>query len=136
MVESIKNDLEYIENQLLEVTKVNNICKENIYKPLIGNIDKKIEELEQEFIDNSKDFMLKYYSANNCVFDPNDFKIIPIVDCKPDTYELIDKGFIKGTLSQRISYWFKKKWYSFLFILFLFKIYIKKKYHEFFKKDL
>lgn len=130
MSESIKNNLEYIEKQLLEVTKVNNICKENIYKPLIGNIDKKIEELEQEFIDNSKDFMLKYYSANNCIFDPNDLKIIPIVDCKPDTYELINNGFIKGTKKQRIIYWIKNKWYKCLFMLFLLKIYIKKKFNK------
>lgn len=130
MIESIKNDLEYIDKQLLEATKINNICKDNIYKPLIGNIDKKIEELEQEFIDISKNFMLKYYLANNCVFEPNDFKIIPIVDCKPNTYELIDKGFIRGNINQRIKYRFQKIWYKTLFLLLLSKIYIKKKFNE------
>ena len=130
MVESIKNDLEYIKNQLLEVTKVNNICKENIYKPLIGNIDKKIEELEKEFIDNSKKIMLKYYSYNNCVFDPNNLKIIPINDSNFDYYELIDNGLMKGTKKQRIIYWIKNKWYKCLFILFLLKIYVKKKFNK------
>ena len=44
--------------------------------------------------------------------------------------ELLDNGFMKGTLSQRLSYHIKKTWYKLLFLLLLSKIYIKKKFNE------
>jgi len=44
--------------------------------------------------------------------------------------ELIDNGFMKETLRQQLSYRIKKIWYKLLFLLFLSKIYIKKKFNE------
>ena len=126
------NDINYFESKIYESLAINNDCQENIKKSLIGefNFEKQLEELEKEFIENSKQIIGKYYQANCKVFPENiSFIIQPDETQQYDTDELIDKGFIKGTFKQRLSYKIRKVWYKLLFILFLLKIYINKKWN-------
>jgi len=126
------NDINYFESKIYESLAINNDCQENIQKSLIGEFkfDKKLEELEKEFIENSKQIIGKYYQANCKVFPENiSFIIQPDETQQYDTDELIDKGFIKGTFKQRLLYKIRKIWYKLLFILFLLKIYINKKWN-------
>ena len=125
------NDINYFENKIYESLAINNDCQENIQKSLIGEFkfDKKLEELEKEFIENSKQIIGKYYQADCKVFPENiSFIIQPDETQQYDTDELIKNGFIKGTFKQRLSYRIRKVWYKLLFILFLLKIYINKQW--------
>lgn len=125
------NDINYFENKIYESLAINNYCQENIQKSLIGEFkfDKKLEELEKEFIENSKQIIGKYYQADCKVFPENiSFIIQPDETQQYDTDELIKNGFIKGTFKQRLSYRIRKVWYKLLFILFLLKIYINKQW--------
>ena len=123
------NDINYFENKIYESLAINNDCQENIQKSLIGEFkfDKKLEELEKEFIENSKQIIGKYYQTDCKVFPENiSFVIQPNETQQYDTDELINLGLIKGTFKQRLFYKIKKVWYTFIFILFLLKIYIKR----------
>lgn len=125
------NDINYFENKIYESLAINNDCQENIQKSLIGEFkfDKKLEELEKEFIENSKQIIGKYYQADCKVFPENiSFIIQPDETQQYDTDELIKNSFIKGTFKQRLSYRIRKVWYKLLFILFLLKIYINKQW--------
>ena len=125
------NDINYFENKIYESLAINNDCQENIQKSLIGEFkfDKKLEELEKEFIENSKQIIGKYYQADCKIFPENiSFIIQPDETQQYDTDELIKNGFIKGTFKQRLSYRIRKIWYKLLFILFLLKIYIIKQW--------
>lgn len=125
------NDINYFENKIYESLAINNDCQENIQKSLIGEFkfDKKLEELEKEFLDTSNVLIRKYCQANCQVFPENiSFIIQPDETQQYDTDELIKNGFIKGTFKQRLSYRIRKVWYKLLFILFLLKIYIIKKW--------
>ncbi len=123
------NDINYFENKMYESLAINNYCQENIKKSLIGEFkfDKKLEELEKEFIENSKQIIGKYYQVDCKVFPENiSFVIQPNETKQYDSNELIKNGFIKGTFKQRLFYKIKKVWYTFIFVLFLMKIYIKR----------
>lgn len=125
------NDINYFENKIYESLAINNDCQENIQKSLIVGFkfDKKLEELEKEFIENSKQIIGKYYQADCKVFPENiSFIIQPDETQQYDTDELIKNGLIKGTFKQRLSYRTRKVWYKLLFILFLLKIYINKQW--------
>ena len=130
MTDSIQT-INYFENKIYESLAINNDCQENIQKSLIGEFkfDKKLEELEKEFLDTSNVLIRKYCQANCQVFPENiSFIIQPNETQQYDTDELIKNGFIKGTFKQRLSYRIRKVWYKLLFILFLLKIYIIKKW--------
>lgn len=130
MTDSIQT-INYFENKIYESLAINNDCQENIQKSLIGEFkfDKKLEELEKEFIENSKQIIGKYYQADCKVFPENISFIIQSDETQQyDTDELINKGFIKGTFKQRLTYRIRKVWYKLLFILFLLKIYINKQW--------
>ena len=121
--------INYFENKIYESLAINKYCQENIQKSLIGkfNFEKQLEELEKEFIENSKQIIGKYYQADCKVFPENiSFVIQPNETQQYDTDELINLGLIKGTFKQRLFYKIKKVWYTFIFILFLLKIYIKR----------
>lgn len=123
--------INYFENKIYESLAINNDCQENIQKSLIGEFkfDKKLEELEKEFLNTSNVLIRKYCQANCQVFPENiSFIIQPNETQQYDTDELIKNGFIKGTFKQRLSYRIRKVWYKLLFILFLLKIYIIKKW--------
>ena len=123
--------INYFENKIYESLAINNDCQENIQKSLIGEFkfDKKLEELEKEFLDTSNVLIRKYCQANCQVFPENiSFIIQPDETQQYDTDELIKNGFIKGTFKQRLSYRIRKVWYKLLFILFLLKIYINKQW--------
>lgn len=130
MTDSIQT-INYFENKIYESLAINNDCQENIQKSLIGEFkfDKKLEELEKEFLDTSNVLIRKYCQANCQVFPENiSFIIQPNETQQYDTDELIKNGFIKGTFKQRLSYRIRKVWYKLLFILFLLKIYINKQW--------
>ena len=130
MTDSIQT-INYFENKIYESLAINNDCQENIDKSLIGEFkfDKKLEELEKEFLDTSKQIIGKYYQVDCKVFPENiSFIIQPDETQQYDTDELIKNGFIKGTFKQRLSYRIRKVWYKLLFILFLLKIYINKQW--------
>ena len=121
--------INYFENKIYESLAINNYCQENIKKSLIGefNFEKQLEELEKEFIENSKQIIGKYYQADCKVFPENiSFVIQPDETQQYNIDELIKNDFIKGTFKQRLSYKIRKVWYKLLFILFLLKIYIKR----------
>jgi hypothetical protein len=123
--------INYLESKIYESLAINNDCQENIQKSLIGEFkfEKRLEELEKEFIESSQELMRKYCQANCQVFPENmSFIIQPNETQQYDTDELINKGLIKGTLKQRLTYRIRKVWYKLLFILFLLKIYIIKKW--------
>lgn len=125
------NDINYFESKIYESLAINNDCQENIQKSLIGGFkfDKKLEKLEKEFIENSKQIIGKYYQADCKVFPENISFIIQLDETQQyDTDELIKNGLIKGTFKQRLSYRIRKVWYKLLFILFLLKIYINKQW--------
>lgn len=125
------NDINYFENKIYESLAINNDCQENIQKSLIGEFkfDKKLEELEKEFLDTSNVLIRKYCQANCQVFPENiSFIIQPDETQQYDTDELIKNGLIKGTFKQRLNYRIRKVWYKLLFILFLLKIYINKQW--------
>lgn len=125
------NDINYFENKIYESLAINNGCQENIQKSLIGEFkfDKKLEELEKEFLDTSNELVRKYCQTNCQVF-PKDISFIiqPNETQQYDTDELIKNVLIKGTFKQRLSYRTRKVWYKLLFILFLLKIYINKQW--------
>lgn len=130
MTDSIQT-INYFENKIYESLAINNDCQENIQKSLIGEFkfDKKLEELEKEFLDTSNLLIRKYCQVNCQVFPENiSFIIQPNETQQYDTDELIKNGFIKGTFKQRLSYRIRKVWYKLLFILFLLKIYINKQW--------
>lgn len=130
-MKNLINDINYFENKIYESLAINNDCQENIQKSLIGEFkfDKKLEELEKEFLDTSNVLIRKYCQANCQVFPENiSFIIQPDETQQYDTDELIKNGFIKGTFKQRLSYRIRKVWYKLLFILFLLKIYINKQW--------
>ena len=130
-MKNLINDINYFENKIYESLAINNDCQENIQKSLIGEFkfDKKLEELEKEFLDTSNVLIRKYCQANCQVFPENiSFIIQPDETQQYDTDELIKNGFIKGTFKQRLSYRIRKVWYKLLFILFLLNfLKIKKK---------
>lgn len=130
-MKDLTQTINYFENKIYKSLAINNDCQENIQKSSIGEFkfDKKLEELEKEFLNTSNILIRKYYQANCQVFPENiSFIIQPNETQQYDTDELIKNGFIKGTLKQRLTYRIRKVWYKLLFILFLLKIYIIKKW--------